>query len=415
MPKTLEEINAKIKRGKAVVVTAEEMVEIVAEKGAKKAAQTVDVVTTGTFGAMCSSGMMMNLGHSKPRIKLGGGQVRLNKVPAYAGMAAADLYLGATAIPDEDPRNAVFPGEFRYGGGHVIEELVSGNRILLEASAYGTDCYPRTQLSTWIELSEMNEAYLFNPRNGYQNYNVAVNRSSRTIYTYMGTLKPKYGSASYSSAGQLSPLLNDPHYRTIGIGTRIFMAGGIGYVVWHGTQHSPAAKRNKHGVPMSGAGTLALIGDLKEMSPQWLRGASFRGYGCTLMIGLGLPIPILDEDLAATTGLSDAELQAPVVDYSDAYPQRQPDTLGHVTYAQLKSGTIEIKNKIVPTTPLSSYPRAVEIAEILKQWVNEGKFELTSPVAPLPGADSGMAMKPMPQRPSVGRSRPAKSKSERKK
>jgi len=383
------------------------MVEIVAEKGAKKAAQTVDVVTTGTFGAMCSSGMMMNLGHSKPRIKFGGGQVRLNKVPAYAGLAAADLYLGATAIPDEDPRNAVFPGEFRYGGGHVIEELVSGNRVLLEANAYGTDCYPRTQLSTWIELKEMNEAYLFNPRNSYQNYNVAVNRSSRAIYTYMGTLKPKYGSASYSSAGQLSPLLNDPNYRTIGIGTRLFMAGGLGYVVWHGTQHSPAAKRNKHGVPMGGAGTLALIGDLKQMDAKWLRGASFRGYGTTLMIGLGLPIPILDEDLAATTGLSDADLQAPVVDYSDTYPQRQPDTLGQVTYAELKSGTIVIKGKKIPTTPLSSYPRAVEIAETLKSWITEGNFELTSPVVGIPGADSGMAMKPMPHRPSIGRG-PAK-------
>lgn len=399
MAKTLEEINEKIRKGDVVVVTAEEMVEVVADKGAKSAAKAIDVVTTGTFGPMCSSGAMMNLGHSQPRIKLGGGQVRLNRVPAYAGLAAVDVYVGATAMPDEDPRNAVFPGEFRYGGGHVIEDLVAGRRVLLEASAYGTDCYPRREIATWISLNEVNEAYLFNPRNGYQNYNVAVNGSDRAIYTYMGTLRPGFGSANYCSAGQLSPLLNDPHYRTIGIGTRIFLGGGIGYVVWQGTQHSPATKRNDRGVPMAGAGTLAVLGDMKQMAAKWVRGASFRGYGATLVVGLGIPIPVLDEEMAAQTGVPDAEIQASVVDYSDAYPQRRPDVIGHVSYAELKSGEIEVNGKTVPATPLSSYPRALEIAEALKDWIASGKFELSAAVAGLPGADSGMVMGPMANHP----------------
>jgi len=396
MAKTLEEINEKIRKGDVVVVTAEEMVDVVAEKGPKGAAASIDVVTTGTFGPMCSSGVMMNLGHARPRMKFGGGQIRLNRVPAYAGIAAADLYLGATAIPDEDPRNAVFPGEFRYGGGHVIEDFVAGRRVLLEATAHGTDCYPRRELTTWLELDELNEAYLFNPRNGYQNYNVAVNTSERTIYTYMGTLRPHLGTGSYCSAGQLSPLMNDPQYRATGIGTRIFLGGGIGYVVWNGTQHSPAVERNEKGIPTGGAGTLAVLGDLKQMSARWLRGASFRGYGATLMVGLGIPIPVLDEEIAVETGVADADILAPVVDYSSAYPERQPDILAHVNYAQLKSGAIEVNGKSIPTTPLSSYPRAKEIAESLKEWIANAKFELTSPVARLPGADSAMTMKPMP-------------------
>jgi uncharacterized protein (DUF39 family) len=399
MAKTLEEINEKIRRGQVVVVTAEEMVDVVAEKGTKGAADAIDVVTTGTFGPMCSSGAMMNVGHPQPRIKLGGGQVRLNRVPAYAGLAAADVYIGATAIPDDDPRNAVFPGEFRYGGGHVIEDLAAGRRVLLEATAYGTDCYPRREIATWLTLKELNEAYLFNPRNGYQNYNVAVNRSDRTIYTYMGTLKAQLGSANYCSAGQLSPLLNDPHYRTVGVGSRIFLGGGIGYVVWHGTQHSPGAKRNERGVPMGGAGTLAVLGDLKQMQAKWLRGASFRGYGATLIVGLGIPIPVLDEEIAAQTGISDAEIAASVVDYSGPYPERRPEVIRHVNYAQLKSGEIEVEGKTIPTTPLSSYPRAQEIAGTLKEWIAGGKFELSAPVAGLPGADSGMVMGPMPDSP----------------
>jgi len=401
MAKTLQEINEKIRTGRVVVVTAEEMVKVVAEQGAKGAAAAIDVVTTGTFGLMCSSGMMMNLGHSKPRIKVGGGVVRLNRVPAYTGLAAADIYLGATAIPDEDPRNEDRPGEFRYGGGHVIEELVAGKRVLLEAAAYGTDCYPRKHLRTYITLAEVNEAYLFNPRNAYQNYNVAVNRSDRTIYTYMGTLQANLGSGCYSSAGQLSPLFNDPYYRSTGIGTRVFLGGGIGYVAWQGTQHSPAVARAGNGIPLGGAGTLALIGDLKGMSPRYLRGASLRGYGASLMVGVGTALPVLDEEVAAQTGVSDADIPAPVVDYGRAYPHREPEVLAHVTYAQLKTGRIELDGKTIPVAPLSSYPLAVEIASTLKEWVQAGRFELTGPVALLPGADSGMVARPMPGGPSV--------------
>ncbi|GAI19640.1 unnamed protein product, partial [marine sediment metagenome] len=172
--------------------------------------QEVDVVTTGTFGPMCSSGAYFNIGHSKPRIKLGGGRVYLNDVPAYAGLAAVDIFIGSNALPDDDPRNRVYPGEFNYGGGHVIEELVAGKDIKLVATAYGTDCYPRRRLETWINIEDLNQAVLFNIRNAYQNYDVAVNLSDKTIYTYMGILKPNLGNANYSTAGQLSPLLNDP-------------------------------------------------------------------------------------------------------------------------------------------------------------------------------------------------------------
>ena len=236
MTKTITEINEKISKGDAVVVTAEEIINIVKEKGVEEAAQQIDVVTTGTFGPMCSSGMYFNIGQPKPRIKLGGGIAYLNEVPAYCGFAAADIYLGCTQLPDDDPRNRIYPGEFRYGGGHVIEEFVAGKDIKLTGTAYGTDCYPRKKLETWINIKDVNEAVLFNPRNVYQNYNVAVNLSDKTIYTYMGTLKSGLGNAHYCSAGQLSPLLNDPLYKTIGLGTKIFLGGGVGYVAWQGTQ-----------------------------------------------------------------------------------------------------------------------------------------------------------------------------------
>jgi len=215
----------------------------------------------------------------------------------------------------------------------------------------------------------------------------------------MGMLMPNMGNATYCSAGQLSPLLNDPEYRTIGIGTRIFIGGGVGYVVWNGTQHNPSVRRGENKVPRAPAGTLAVLGDLKGMSPQWLRGASFKGYGSTLAIGIGIPIPILNEEVVQTTSVRDSDIWAPIVDYSKSYPERDPAILGEVNYAQLKTGVIEIRGKKVSTAGLSSYFKAREIANLLKSSIKGGRFLLTEPVAFLPDSNAGVVFKPLSERP----------------
>lgn len=382
MAKTIAEINEKIRKGEAVVVTAEEIIDLVEEKGVEETAEEVDVITTGTFGPMCSSGAFINLGHPTPRIKIQ--RAWLNDVPAYCGVAAVDIYIGATEMAEHDPLNQVYPGEFLYGGGHVIEELVAGKPIRLKAVAYGTDCYPRREWETEISLDTVKEAWLYNPRNAYQNYNVAVNLSDRVIYTYMGVLRPNLGNANYCSAGQLSPLLNDPFFRTIGIGTRIFLGGGIGYVTGYGTQHTTEVPRTEKGVPKRPSGTIAVWGELRGMNPRYLAGYSMLGYGATLAVGLGIPIPVLDEEVVRAASVRDSELVAPVVDYSTDYPNGTGRVLGEVTYAELRSGSIEVEGKKVPTAPLSSYHRAREIALLLKRWIEEGAFLLTQPVELLP-------------------------------
>ncbi len=391
--RTYKEINAKIKSGEVVVVTAEEVIGMVEEQGIEEVAKKVDVVTTGTFGPMCSSGAFFNFGHPKPRIKMQ--KVWMNGVQAYTGIAAVDAYLGAGELPDYDPLNSHYPGEFVYGGGHVIEDLLAGKQIKFEAMGYGTDCYPRKKIETYITLNDINEATLFNPRNCYQNYNCAVNVSDKTIYTYMGVLKPSLGNAHYCSAGQLSPLLNDPYFKTIGIGTRIFLGGGIGYIAWNGTQHNPCGARGENGVPLGGAGTLSVIGDLKQMKPNWLRGTSFLGYGATLTVGIGIPIPILNEEILKFTAVKDEDIYCPVVDYSEDYPQATGKILGRVSYAQLKTGKIEVNGKEIPSAPLSSYPKAKEIAATLKDWIKKGDFLISEPVQNLPSADADIQSKPL--------------------
>ncbi|MCG8553084.1 MAG: homocysteine biosynthesis protein [Desulfobacterales bacterium] len=375
--KTYEEINAKIAAGEAVVVTAEEIIDIADKEGIVEAARKVDVVTTGTFAPMCSSGAFINIGQSKPVIRTT--KTWFNNVPAYSAIAAVDCYLGATAVCEEDPLNKYHPGEFNYGGGHVIQDLVAGKQVHLKAESYGTDCYPNLAIEKTVTLKDLPNAILCNPRNAYQNYNCAINRSDKTKYTYMGTLKPNVGNANYSTSGCLSPLFNDPYLKTIGLGTRIFLGGAQGYVTWTGTQHKKDVDRGLNGVPLSGAGTLSVMGDLKQMSPEWLVGQSIRGYGVSLSVGLGIPIPILNEEILKYTSVSDDALFTQIIDYGHDYPEGIGKTYGQVSYAELKSGTITIKGEDVHTVPLSSMVKARKIARILKTEIQKSRFYIGVP------------------------------------
>ncbi|MCX7749259.1 MAG: homocysteine biosynthesis protein [Clostridia bacterium] len=370
--KSFDEINERIKSGKAVVATADEIIEIVEQKGFKQAAKEVDVVTTATFGPMCSSGAFINFGHSDPPIRMS--KVWLNDVPAYAGIAAVDAYIGATELSETKG--------MEYGGAHVIEDLIAGKDIKLYAESYGTDCYPKKEISTTINKTNINQAFMFNPRNAYQNYAAATNSSEKILYTYMGTLLPQYGNITYSTSGQLSPLLNDPEYRTIGVGTRIFLGGAKGYVAWHGTQHNPMQQRGENGVPIGTAGTLAVIGDIKEMDPRFIRAAVYEKYGISMFVGIGIPIPILDEDMLRKVTVKDSEIFTNIIDYS--VQGRSRPVLKKVSYEELRSGNIELNGKIVSTAPLSSLKKAREIASLLRQMIQNGEFLISQPVSPLP-------------------------------
>ena len=372
MMKTYKEINEKILNRECVVVTAEEMKEIVEEIGPKRAAEEVDVVTTGTFGARCSSGVFLNFGHSNPPIKMM--RAWLNGVPAYCGLAAVDVYLGATELRD--------PGSLSYGGAYVIEDLLRGKEVHLKAIGYPTDCYPREEVDTYITLRDINQAILFNPRNVYQNYAVATNSTSKTLYTYMGKLLPEFGNANFTTAGELNPLVNDPYYRTIGIGTRIFIGGAQGYVAWRGTQFHPDVPRASNGVPKEPSATLALIGDLKNMSPEFIKAITVAKYGVSLLVGVGIPIPILDVEMAKSTAVRNSEIYARIYDYG--IPSNDRPVLGEVTYEQLFNGHININGKEVPTVSLSHLKKARKIAKVLKDWIKRGEFLLQEPIEHFP-------------------------------
>jgi len=364
MHKSIGQINERIRDGSARVVTAEEMPRIVDELGEEGALKEVDVVTTGTFGAMCSSGAFLNFGHSEPPIRME--RIWLNDVEAYGGLAAVDTYIGATQQSDTQDE--------RYGGAHVIEDLVSGKSVELRASSRGTDCYPRRSIATELLLENLNQAIMCNPRNAYQRYNAATNTTDRLLHTYMGTLLPNTGNVTFSGAGLLNPISNDPKLRLIGSGVPIFLCGAQGMVVGEGTQHSPAG----------GFGTLMVTGNLKEMSPDYLRAATMTGYGVTLYVGLGVPLPVLDLDVVRATAVRDEDISVDLLDYG--VPSRTRPQVRSVTYAELRSGAVEINEEEVRTSSLSSFRRARQVAGELKSWIEKGRMQLALPTRPIDAA-----------------------------
>ncbi len=360
--RTIEEINEKIRKGDAQVLTAEEMKRLVESSGVEVAFKEIDVVTTGTFGAMCSSGAIINTGHSDPPMKID--KAWINDVPICHPGAAVDLYIGATSMSETQP--------FEYGGGHVIQDLVDGKEVDLKAVGYGTDCYPKTNLRTQLTKDDLNQFYLLNFRNCYQRYNCAVNSRDETIYTYMGKLLPHFRNATFSGAGELNPLMNDPDYETIGMGTRIFLGGTRGYVIGEGTQHEAKTQN----------GTIMVRGDAKKMSSEFLQGAALTKYGTSLYVGIGIPIPLLNLGLAKKTAIRDEEIFTNVIDYG--VPRRGRPVLRKVSYKELKSGAINLNGNRVRVSSLSSIKVARKISKTLKEWIDNGQFFLTETVERLP-------------------------------
>jgi L-aspartate semialdehyde sulfurtransferase len=361
--KSYEEINDKIKKGNAVILTAGEVSALSEEMNPAEIAKKVDVVTTGTFAPMCSSGAFINFGHTDPPMRME--ELTLNDVPAYGGIAAVDAYIGATAEKT---------GDIEYGGAHVIEDLINGKGVYLKAKGKGTDCYPGKQWEGYINKESINEMIMFNPRNAYQNYASAVNGSGRTIYTYMGVLLPEFTNCTYSTSGELSPLINDPDCRTIGIGTSIFLGGTRGFISSAGTQFNKGREKNSAGIPMGPSATIAVTGDMKRMSSEFIKAAVFEKYGVTLFVGIGIPIPVLDEEVARAVSVKNREIETYICDYANS-----GEIVRKVNYKELQSGSVEIKGRYVKTAPLSSINKARTISKLLKGSIIDGNFKITRP------------------------------------
>ncbi len=297
MKKTIGEINARIERGDAIVFTAAELKDL-AGKGEKISVDDVDVVTTGTFGVMSGTLAMLHVPVSGPGSFDRADKAWLNGVPALPGpcpnerLGAVDLMVFGTSRADDS-----------YGGGHLFRDLVAGSPVEVAIESGGRR-FTRT-----VTLDELGSARIITTRSAFKNYGGFLNLHPgivKTIFSVRG-LSGLSGELSVSGCGDINPLQNDPALLTIGVGTRILLNGGIGYILGQGTRSS----RDKPNI--------SAFADMQRMVPEMMGGfVTSSGPECSTSVAI--PIPVLDETILSQMMVTNEEIPLPVSDINDRVP-----------------------------------------------------------------------------------------------
>lgn len=367
--RTIDEINEKIKAGTAQVLTAVEAKALIKSKGTKYFADNIDVVTFASFEMHTNANLYLNFGQTDPLIYFL--EAYLNNVLAYT-LGPTDLALSVVTASREN---------HEYGGAHVLEDLVKGKDVHLKVSGRNYDVFPNKEFETWINLKDLNLARLILNQAINQNNIVATNSGDKDINSNMGTLIGHLENSTFNSSSYLNPLINDPYCKTIGVGSKIWIGGSIGFILGPGSNHNPNQKRNKFGIPVGSGITLSAIADINSMDPKWVRGGFLKSFGPVLYIGVGIPIPVLNEEIAEQIAINDENIHTTIVDFS--IPRRTKPTFGQCTYAELRTTTVMINNKPTLSAPLSSMAWAIEICKIIKESILSKSFYLSKPIGPI--------------------------------
>ena len=290
-------INRKIAAGTAVVCTAAELKQRIAEGEAVTAAD-VDVVTTGTFGVMSGTLAVLHIPVTAPGTFRHAEKVWLNGVPAHPGpcpnegLGSVDLVVYGTARAGA-----------AYGGGHLFRDIVAGKEITVDVESAGKQ-YSRT-----VTLADMGQARLITTRSAFRNYLAVINTKPGTVQTIFSVkgLTGPYTEASVSGCGDINPLQNDPGFRVIGPGIRVLLNGGTGYVMGTGTRSS----REKPNI--------AAYGEMHAMIPEMMGGfVTSTGPECNTSVAI--PIPVLDDTVLDGLRITNKGIPLPVADVSDRIP-----------------------------------------------------------------------------------------------
>ena len=294
MERTIERINQKISKGEAVILTAQELEELV-EEGRDSEIREVDVVTTGTMGLMSGTYALLSFPVAPAGAYRRFTKGSINGVPINIGpcpnenLGLVDCMVFGTSKSTSDPR---------YGGGHLFRDLVEGRAVQVEVTAE-----EGSTVRTEINIDRMPTARLMGSRNLFRNYRAFVNSSGSEVRSIFHSMPfpPNFGGLTFSGCGHLNPLQNDPHLRCIGIGTRLLFNGGEGFVTGNGTRSSPVHPN------------LMTVADMKGMDHA-LMGGFQTAEGPECIASYAVPIPILDESLLESIQAMDDRVLLAVVD-----------------------------------------------------------------------------------------------------
>lgn len=310
--RSIAEINERLARGEAVVMTAMEFKQEV-RNGRRFRLGDVDVVTTATRAVMSGTsailGVPLDSGDPARRIWLNG----LPCLVAEQGDGQVDVVVQGTAESRDFPNG--------YGGGHLLRDLVSGKTVDVEWESADGRTHHRT-----TSLKELPFARIYSFRNAYRNYSAFTNARNRRSYRehpntiFANRALPWMKALTVSGSGELNPLENDPEGRVIHPGTRVLVNKAEGVVIGSGTRAS------RHGP------NLSLAADLRGMDPEFMGGFKTR-HGMEITNSVAIPIPVLDEGvLERLSQVLDENVEMDIADLADRVPFTQ------ATYADVWDG-----------------------------------------------------------------------------
>lgn len=294
MPKSIHDINKKIKNGEATILTAEEITQMVVD-GEEPTANDVDVVTTGTCGIMSGTSAIFHIPVSEPGSFKKAKSILLNGVPGFPGpcpnewLGSVDLVMYGTSHSIHDPQ---------YGGGFLFKDLIKGLEIEIEVEDYDGNIITST-----ATLDDFGTAQMVGTRFAFKNYTAFINPTSESVSSIFNAvdMDGPFKGISFSGCGELNPLQNDPQLKSIHEGSKLLINNSQGLFISTGTRSSPE-KPN-----------MMITADMKEMDPHYLGG--FRtGAGPEVYNSVATAIPILDDDILQMTFIKNEDITLPIAD-----------------------------------------------------------------------------------------------------
>lgn len=297
--KTTEEVNERIKKGEAVVLTAEEFKQKIRNDEVARA-EDVDVVTTATCGLMSGTAAILSVPVAK-RGEFGrADEIWLNDVPAFPGPCPNER-LGIVDLIIYGPARSVTKPT-AYGGGHLFRDLVEDKEIRVKVKSKGKT------FENEVNKDDLEYARIFTTRSSFKNYMGFLNVKEDEVESIFSVTKLKgpYQGISVSGCGEINPLENDPTLRTIGVGTKILLNGAVGYVTGKGTRSKE--KPN-----------LSAVADMFNMKPEFMGGFN-TSEGPECITSIAVPIPVLNDEVFSNLKILDENVTLPIANIHDRVP-----------------------------------------------------------------------------------------------
>jgi len=286
--RTYSEINRKISKDKAVVLTVQELIEKIRD-GENVSFDDVDVITTATKALMSGIAGIFSFRLTPPKKIRKFIKVSLNGIAAFPGPCPNE-FLGIVDLILYGTNHSTTIEN--YSGGMLFRDLVEGKTIKVCAEGENGELLERE-----LTLDDMQFARMMGTRQAIKNYFAMVNPSPDPVETIFSVL-PLAGDKkqlTFSGCGAMNPFQNDPDADVLGVGTKILVNGSEGYIFGPGTRNDKL-KPN-----------MQTIADFKGMKPEYM-GAFETSYGLENICSIAVPIPILNEKVFKQLLKSDSEV-----------------------------------------------------------------------------------------------------------